>query len=73
MDKSTITTTGTVNQLVRSHGGSIAFFTVVMSFFGIQALSDRGYVAVGWIVTTMLAVLCVGVVYDRYRLLRGIE
>lgn len=60
-----------VRRLIRSGGAFIALATVLMSLYGIPALSGVGLGLVGWAVSAVLALLCVGVVIDRLRLIRG--
>ena len=60
-----------VGRVIRSGGAFIALATVVMSVYGIPALSDVGLGPIAWVVTAVLALLCVGVVVDRLRLIHG--
>jgi hypothetical protein len=48
------------------HGAAfIALATVLMALWGIPALVARGHEPLGYLLTGILALACVGVLYDR--------
>lgn len=54
-----------VRTVIEEAGAFVALATVLMAHWGIPALQARGLALGGYLVTAILAVACIGVVYDR--------